>query len=56
MAKRSRRSVKSRQVATLQAIFRRCHRDPAFRDRFVAICREYLSRKPVQPKDNNEAA
>ena len=56
MAKRSKRSAKSQQMAAVQALFRRCHRDPEFRDRFVAICREYLTgRKPVQPKDEAAA-
>jgi len=57
MAKRSKPLAKLRQIAAVQALFRRCHCDHAFRDRFVAICREYLAgRKPAQPKDKTEAA
>jgi hypothetical protein len=40
MAKRSKRSVESQQMAAVQALFRRCHRDLEFRAHFIATCRE----------------
>jgi hypothetical protein len=40
MAKRSKRSAKSQQMAAVQALFRRCHRDLEFRAHFVATCHE----------------
>ena len=60
MAKRSKRSVKSQQMAAVQALFRRCHRDPEFRVHFIATCHEqsanHTGRATERERDSVSAA
>jgi hypothetical protein len=43
MAKRRPQTPKKRGIAAEQALIRRCHSDPEFRKKMVAICRAQLA-------------
>jgi hypothetical protein len=56
MAKRSKRSVKSQQMAAVQALFRRCHRDPEFRAHFIATCREQSANRTARTTEQERGS
>jgi hypothetical protein len=51
-----RQSPDQREIAAAQALLRRCHSDPEFRARFVAVCRAELANRPTAPVTDGDAA
>jgi len=55
MAKRQPQTPEKRRIAAEQALIRRCHSDPEFRKKMVAICRAQLAQNSAI-KEKGEAA
>jgi hypothetical protein len=56
IAKRRRQTPDKRSIAAEQALIRRCHRDPEFRKKMVAICRAQLAQNSAVKAERGEAA
>ena len=56
MAKRRPQTPEKRRIAAEQALIRRCHSDPEFRKKLVAICRAQLAQNSVFKPKQGEAA
>ena len=56
MAKRRPQTPEKRRIAAAQALIRRCHSDPDFRKKMIAICRAQLVQDGVVKPEKGEAA
>jgi hypothetical protein len=56
MPKRRPQTRKQRKIAAEQALIRRCHSDPEFRKKMVAICRAQLAQNSIVKPPKGEAA
>jgi hypothetical protein len=56
MAKRQPQTPEKRRIAAEQALIRRCHSDPEFRKKMVAICRARLAQDGIVKPEKGEAA
>jgi len=56
MPKRRPQTPEKRRIAAAQALIRRCHRDPVFRKKMVALWRAQLAQVARRLKDRERAA